>query len=526
QADTRVLYSTLLETQRSAFRIVLGLALLVVPVIALVLAYLLPTIRTFQLSRTEGLGVFASTETVGNGNYDQAFADGRFVDSLLQLAGPTALMVLTGAVLAPLAAWCLHRAGRRIRTTATVVWTLAAISLAPVALTVSWLIDRLVSESGRTASIYDWPGLIAGVVLGTCVVACLAALRGATRPRRFAAVLVTAGLAAFALTAAGLQTFAYSSVSGLPADLATPLVQIYEGIHSGWEPGTAAAKSMLLMAILVPLGLGAAALFAAARTRIDVIPGPADPAPARPLAVLAGLAALLVLLAAVGFFLLPWITRIGDGTVEGGNLWFIIRRTWGPPLVTTLIALPAAALGGYAIGALRPLGDASHWLLLLFAPWLFIGSGPLGAANLEAVAGEGEYVVVGSFPPRAWIAIPLLFVFAALFRGLENRRREALALGTTPGSARLAFLNAAWPMLVLMGLVLLLVHVQDLFWQQLTLQDMLSAGPMTWALKNLEFEHSGVALGFPGPILAVYALAATAAAIWYLPRLAVKVGRD
>jgi hypothetical protein len=172
------------------------------------------------------------------------------------------------------------------------------------------------------------------------------------------------------------------------------------------------------------------------------------------------------------------------------------------------------------------LGRASRWLLLPFAPWLFIGSGPLGAANLEAVAGEGEYMVIGSFPARAWIAIPLLFVFTALFWGLEDRRRASLIDGAEPGAARLAFLKAAWPMTGLMGLALLLVNGQDLFWQQLTFQDMLSSGPMISALENLEFEQSGVALGFPIPLLIAAALAAAAAAVWYLPRVMIRVGED
>ena len=39
-------------------------------------------------------------------------------------------------------------------------------------------------------------------------------------------------------------------------------------------------------------------------------------------------------------------------------------------------------------GGRLQLTDAGR-LLLPFAPWLFIGSGPLGAANLEAVARRG-----------------------------------------------------------------------------------------------------------------------------------------
>ncbi|MFG3342883.1 hypothetical protein [Glycomyces sp. NPDC048151] len=527
-------YSTLLQTQSDTARIALAVLLLAAPVAAAVTAYLLPTVRTIQLSRIEGLSVFGSAETIGPANYEEVAAEGAFADGLAALAGPIAVMVLVGAVLAPLAAWLIHRSGRRLRTTATVVWSLAAVTFAPAALTVAWLIARLVSGGDREASLYDWPGLISGVVLGLCVLTGLAAMRGSatgapTATRGAAngkptALLVTACLAALAVTAAGLQTFAYGTISGLPLETGTPVAQIFNGLYSGFSPGLSSAKSVLLMAILAVLGIGAALVFAAARIRIDV--GPVDPAPARPLAVVLGAAALVVLLVAAGAYLLPWLVRAGEDTSEGADLWLAIRRTWGPPLITTAVALPVAAAGGYALGALRPLGNASRWLLLLFAPWLFTGSGPLGAANLEAVAGEGEYMVIGSFPPRAWVAIPLLFLFTALFWGLEDRRRAAILHGTEPRAARAAFLKAAWPMVALMGLALLLVNAQDLFWQQLTFQDMLSSGPMVSALENLEFERSGVALGFPVPLLIGYALAAAAAAVWYLPRVAVRAGRE
>lgn len=499
-----------------------GLLLLAVPLAVTVVAYLLPSLRTVQLSRLEGLSAFNADPGSGPANYDQVFAAGQFTAGLAHLAGPVAFMVFTGAILAPLAAWCLHRAGTTVRTASRVVWSLAAIAFAPSALTVAWLVDRLVSASDHEASLYDWAGLVSGTVLGLGILIGLAVQRG-TGPKA-AAAFAAAGLTALAVTAAGLQTFAFGDLAELPGEAPTPLTQIYTGLRGGLNAGEAAAKSVLLLAMLAALGLAAAALFAAARTRIDVVPGPIEPR-GRPGAAVAGTAVLLVLLAAVGFYLLPWLARLGENVVQSESLWFVIRRTWGPPLLTTGVGLVLAAVGGFAIAVVRPLGDASRWLLLLFAPWLFVGTGPLAAAHLEAVAGEGNYTVIGSFPPRAWIAIPVLFVFTALFWALEDRRRAALADGASPGAAARAFAASAWPMTALMALVLLLVHAQDLFWKQLTFQDGLSSGAMRWALERLQFDHSGVGLGFPAPLLIAYALAAVAFALWYLPRLSIRVGR-
>ncbi|MEU6250340.1 hypothetical protein [Glycomyces sp. NPDC047010] len=641
------------QPRSDAARVVGGFALLAVPVAALVVAYVLPTIRTFEFSRLGGLG-FGDPGDVGGANYDRVVDEGAFWNGMAHLIGPTALLVLGGAVVAPLLALLVHRAGAKVRAVSRVAWALAAVTFAPAALTVAWLVAGVVDGRGSDATVYDWPLLVSGVVVGTGVLAGLAALRG--DGKHAGAVLTTAGLTAIGLTAAGLQTFAYGTISGLPADAPMPLRQIYDGVRAGLDVGGATAKSMLLLAVLAVLGVGAAVLFVAARVRIDVLPravasdadaagtavpgstgqrpgtlgvpgpgapgslpgseatgsrpgvpgagpgfGPSGPVvpgstafrsaapesavsgaavprqggpgsapsgaavprqfgqgavepgfavprqgapgdtgqfgsdPGTPVgagpdkptggAVVVALLVLVVALGAVGYYLAPWASRIAEGGSEAQDLWFVIRRTWGPPLVTTGIALVAAAVGGFAIGALRPLGDASRWLLLPFAPWLLVGTGPLAAANLEAVAGEGEWVAIGSFPPRAWIAIPLLFLFTALCWGLEDRRRALIAQGHARGTANGAFVKAALPFALLAGLVLLLVHVQDLFWTQLTFQDMLSSGVMTYALANLDLEHTGITYGFPLPLLAAYAVAAVAFALWYLPRLAIRTGR-
>ncbi|RRS00516.1 hypothetical protein [Glycomyces terrestris] len=513
------------QPRSDASRVAGGLALLAVPVVALVVAYVLPTIRTYELSRLQGFAL-GETEDAGGANYDSVLASGELWDGIGHLLGPTGLMVLGGAVVAPLIALLVHRAGAGVRAVARVAWALAAITFAPAALTVAWLVDRVVTESEVQASLYDWPCLVSGVVIGTGVLTGLAALRGGNADGRTAGtVAAAAGLTALALAAAGLQTFAFDTISGLPADVRLPLHQVYDGVRAGMDVGSAAATSVILLGILAVLGVGAAVLFAAAKVRIDVDPEPAEPAGTRAGAAVAAFAVLLLALAAVGYFLLPWLARAGEVSDPPQDLWFTIRRTWVPPLITTGVAVTAAAVGGFAIGALRPFGDASRWVLLLFAPWLFVGTGPLAAAHLEAVAEPGEWVVIGSLPPRAWIAVPLLFLFTALCWGLQDRRRARIAQGHPRGAANAAFAKAALPFALLAVLALLLVHVQDLFWNELTYQDMLSAGVMRYALEHLDFEHTGIAYGFPLPVLIPYALAAAALAVWYLPRVAVRTGR-
>ncbi|MQM25944.1 sugar ABC transporter permease [Glycomyces albidus] len=512
-----------IQPRTDAARVAGGIGLLVVPIVAFVLAYLVPTFRTIALSRAEGSRIFDEEQSIGPANYEEVFSEGLFFDGIAHLAGPIAVIVFAGAVLAPFLAWLVHRSGAGVRGVSRVLWALAAVSFTPAALSTAWLIERVVSESSREASVYDWTGLIAGVVLGLGVLAGLAAQR-AGDGRRTGPVLVVAGLSAIVLVATGLQTFAFGSLSGLPAGAPTPVAQILDGIHFGLSEGVAIAKGVLLLCILAVLGLGAAVLFAAARLRIDVEPGPDGPA--RPAAAVAAVVLLIAALAVIGSFLSPWLSRLGEGGEGETDWWFLIRHAWGRPLAASAIGVGTALIGGFALGALRPFGAASRWALLAFAPWLLVGSAPLAAAHLDAISPEpGEFLVIGWYMPRVWIAIPALFLFTALFWGLEDRRRAALAQGAPPRAARAAFIKAAWPFAVLLLLAALLVNANDLVWQQATWQD-LAGSAMAFALEEPDFEHSGVALGYPVPVLAGYALAAAALAIWYLPRLVVRTGRS
>ncbi|HRE27220.1 MAG TPA: hypothetical protein PK954_11345, partial [Anaerolineales bacterium] len=82
----------------------------------------------------------------------------------------------------------------------------------------------------------------------------------------------------------------------------------------------------------------------------------------------AALAGLALALAFVAPLVLSEPARGGVPRDEA-TTWF---NTLVPPLVGLVIQWPLALLGGYAIGGLRPLGRHSLWLLVPFAPWLFV----------------------------------------------------------------------------------------------------------------------------------------------------------
>src|SRR5690606_7367896 len=109
---------------------------------------------------------------------------------------------------------------------ARIVWGLAAIAFAPAAMAVAWVLEHMGSGTAFSdATIMEWAALISGVVFGSGVLVALAAFRGGAEPAKPAKAVVTAaGLTAFALTAASLQTFTFPYIGGVPSPpAATPL---------------------------------------------------------------------------------------------------------------------------------------------------------------------------------------------------------------------------------------------------------------------------------------------------------------
>ncbi|MEU6858277.1 hypothetical protein AB0B28_05300 [Glycomyces sp. NPDC046736] len=507
--------------------------LLIVPVAALVVAYVMPTIRTLNMSLETG-SPFGDGEFVGAENFSNVLGDTRFAESLGLGLGLGFGAAVSGAVLAFLVAWCVHKAGRGMRTATNVVAALALVAFAPAA----WVIARQIAafESYRdnggelaTADWSTWGSLVGGVVFGAGLLVGLAAFRGGDDThRRSRTVLTAAGLTALALVAAGVQTFAFSSITGVQPF--SPLLYLYQSGFVMMDFGRSSAIAVLLLAGLAVLGLGAAVLFAAARVRLDVAPGPGEP---RPFKIGTGIASILLIgLFAAGTLisLWPWLSRITEGASERFEGTTPTLDTWVPALITTVVAVACAAVGGYAIGALRPAGEASRWLLLPFAPWLFVGTGPLGLAHYQALREAETLGTFAALAPRAWLAVPALFLFTALFWGLEDRKRAMTAGGLAPGAARWTLTRAAWPIGALFFLAVLIANAQDVFWQALSAPSPDHATAWFVMVTSISdhfgnLGETGIGTAYPLALLVPFAAAAAAAAIWVLPKTGIRTGR-
>ncbi|MDO3685622.1 sugar ABC transporter permease [Micromonospora sp. C28ISP2-4] len=522
----------------------IGLALVVPAVIAWVWSYVLPTLSTVVRS-FEADGPRRSGESVGTANYEAVFTDG--------VAGQIGFALLLGLVplavallVAPLLAVLADRAGRAARLVTRGVLALPLAAYAPVAVLLGLRADRI--EAGTLARDLQSPRMflastLAQVTFGLVVAAAatlyLSALHRREPGHRPApAMLAVGGLLALGVLATALQTYTAPAVltaGGPRGDSATPVLATVQGAFRTMRFGLGSATSTLLLVLLGLLGLAAVALVLATRLRIEfdgwrdrpATGLPESSAERRPLFVGLLAVALLVVVGVTVWALAPWLGNLSSDT---GRLpaaittSTVLANTWVPPLLSTLVAVALAALAGFGIGALRPLGRYSELLLVPFAPWLFVGVGPLAIAGFERTR---ELDQIGSFLgliPPVWLSVPALFAFTLLFRGQHARWRSGGGAGRT-------LLLPALPMLAVTALPTWLAHAQQPLWAMLVGQgpDSMTAPVLVQMLADRRFSPDGglpLGLVLPLPLLVLFVLLFAALMIGYLDRLAVRVGRQ
>jgi ABC-type sugar transport system permease subunit len=514
----------------------IGALLLVPALLAWVWSYLLPTITTVDHS-FQRYNLLTPARSAGTENYTYVFdhALGGGIGFGLRLI---VVPLVVGLLVAPLLAVFAHRGGIATRRVTLALTAVPLVCYAPVALAVGWWAGRLGpvdlsrtdAARGTLASIVAWTSVGLIVAVGTTLA--LAALRG-RRPG--VAVPAAGAVVGFGVLAAGLQLFTIPAVltnGGPQNSTMTPVLQIVQFGFQRFQLGVAAAWSTLLLVILAVLGIAAVAVLLAVRARVEYAPagGTARTRNRVPMVVTAVL--LLGLLVVVGYALVPWLRSVFGGTplLENDSIGRILAFTWLPPLVSAFVGVFVALLGGIGIGALRPLGARSELLLLIFAPWLFVGTGPLAVADFERARSWHQLDTFLGLIPPTWLSIPALVVFTLLFRGLSGQWRVAGG-----GYDRLGRMVALPALPMLGGAVLLawLAGTQQLLWPDLIAN---SPGRGTAGVVVVEQMHtyaaapgqlsSAVGLVYPLPLLVVFVVAFAALGIWYLDRLAIQVGPE
>src|SRR5690349_22641242 len=494
------------QRNRSVRHMGLGLLLLLPALYCWLSQLLLPTVRTLLMSfqKVDLFGLEA--EFVGLANYTDLFADENF----WQAAGFTLLVLLVRlfvvALLPLLLAWAAGQLGRRLRLGLRVLLTLPVVFFAPVAIAIAWLLflnpvngllpweGSWASSPGRARAVLLFIDALslAGLASGLGLMAFLPlwrraadvpppSLRDIRKP-----MLATWALGILGVIVLTLSTFTLNMLltNGGPARSTTTLGFLFYNLaFRNFNMRPAAAVASLILLVTLVAGTLAGLIFIFSRLRLDTVdpePGsetaagavaPAqNRAPASVAFVVLGLLTLgICLVSALPFGWLIPQSLDGDGPgqlFEQISAGRVLINTLVPPLVTVTLQVLIAYLAALGIGALRPFGKHSEWLLLLFSPWLFIGLLPLSLVHFLGRQQSGRLdTALGSLSPIL-LSIPALFVLTIFFAARASR----LPRQTTEGEVQEAsgffqhFLVPSLPLAAVLWLVLLIFNAQDLLW--------------------------------------------------------------
>jgi ABC-type sugar transport system permease subunit len=542
-----------------------GLLLLLPMVILWLVALVVPTVRTVRLS-TQNVRIGRESVGVGLANYRQLFGSAPFA----QARDFTALLaierVLVVALVPLLLALAVNAFGRWVRLPFRLIFTLPLAFFAPVGAAIGWSLaynptfgpfrgggNPLGSAGGARLALLRMDALT------TLALACGLGLIAYLLARRRGAVALIWALSVCATLALALQSFVPSFVltRGGPANSTATLgLLTYTIGFQNLQLGAAAALSALLLALVGVLGVLGAILLAASGARLTL--APVRP-PARSGRGLAAIVLLIVGLGAIvacayGAFPALWsfaasfktnqeILRQPGSFFPAAPAAVAYGRTAGaitdgraflntlvPPLLGVFaIQLPVAYLGALGIGALRPLGRWSEWLLLPFAPWLFVTPLLLGIANFEQLRATGGLNRYGALIPPPTMTVALLFILTLGFKGQALARRAARDAGQQQGFL-VSVIGPSLPLALLLALAAVVLEAQELFWPLLVASsNTLWTVPvaLVQALSRGATDVPSLAAllwryALPGGIVVMLLL--VVAQIFYVERLALEIG--
>ncbi len=553
------------SNRRRPLNLLLGLALLAPAALCCLAGLALPTLQTALLSLQKANLVRAS-EFVGAANYARLFQDPVFARAANFTLWLMVERVLIVAFVPPILALLVNEFGRAVRVPARLLFSLPLVLFAPVAAALSW---RIASNPRGGIAWLAWGmfskpdqapmALLAVDALSTFGLACgiglvvyLLSLRGAGESAPawkkvwaplFAAWAVTV-LAAMALS---LQSFTLSFVltGGGPVNATTTLALLqYKYAFQVLQFGFGAAVATLQLAALMLLGLAAGVILIGAGMRLETVP------PGKPVGLFGGsrrapaavLLAPVVLgsLGCVALSALPpaWVgltALTGEARLPGAGALpvaqIMLNTAMPVGIAVLLVQLPLAYLAALGIGALRPLGRRSEWMLVLFSPWLFVTAGPLSIVAFQRLSGAHLLGTSFALISPLGLCVPMLFVLTLFFKGQEPKWRAACAAGQSAGAAFFrTLILPSLPLALLLACVACAVGQQELLWPMIAATKPQShTAPVALATLGRQFASTPSSLaaalftlGLPTFIWTL--LAAILFQVFYIDRLALGGG--
>jgi len=543
-------------------QIILGIIFILPAIGALILTQIIPTIMTFIQSFRSSSWRNVS-EAVGYSNYEKMFSSpliGQVYSFTGLLTITRVLMVLIPPLVLALGASSLKPVLRKfVRVFASVPWMIYS----PMALSIVWLqlfspiygSRILASYMGDPVSA-RWLFLILdgisflGLASGIGLTVYLSAIKsenvsGSNKrlKRSLILLVIILVLGTIALSLQGGDAIV-SMTNGMPGNTTMTVYPYIVTLTFAFaQTGLAAALTSPLIIIIGLIGFCVGLLLILSNLRLFALPKQAEPVPlAKWLKILTmilmifGLITILVSISPyiVRYFLLL-INKNEISLVHLRELlseipiWKTLLNTWLVPVIIVLIVqLPLTYLGALGIGALRPFGKSSEWLLLIFAPWLFIRVLLLipGMAQslYEMRLMNGFY----GFAIPYIINIPMLFILTLFFRGQTQKVADS---GGTPKFFR-DYILVSLPLTVICLVFSLMTIQQELLWSTLILSSPEnSILPVLfrrirglYSLRSGELVALFTAVRLPASILSAIILIVYQ--VVYFPRLGIKVGKE
>ncbi|GLY87274.1 hypothetical protein [Actinoallomurus iriomotensis] len=513
----------------------LGLLLIVPAALTGLITLVVPSVQTVVRSFQRG-GVVGTTHSAGLHNYTHLLKESAFWEALafsLSFAVvPLLILLVVGTALAA----ALDRAGTWPRRVGRVLLSLPLVTFSPVAIAAGWVLGQrdggIATVFGRVPTAHGWSPTLQlitgaamfGLLCGLALLVFLPLLRGRARGRPVTPALVAVGsIIVLAGVAVALQVFTVSQTMSPRTTLAA--LQ-YRVSYFYFDFGSGAAVATLTGLILGVLGV--AATFVAVRTGLRIDLGPRDDAaaPKRPDTggrLMIGALALVVVVIVGVVCSWPWLSALfssGRSVPLGPSTARLLLNTWVPPVLGAIVSVGTAFLAALGIGGLRPLGRHSEWLLLAFAPWLFVGVTPLSVADFD----NARHLhllnrFIGLVPPIL-LSVPSLLVLTLFCRSRAARWRAGGA-GFFP-----QVVVPALPLAALMGGVTVLFGTQGVLWPSAVASRLDDQTAPLLVLRQLGGFAGRPALGVATPLVLVIVLflALGALQIFYLDRLVITTG--
>ena len=460
-------------------RAILGLALMLPAVFCCAGTLAWPSLQLVLMSFQRVAPFGPGAEFIGFDNYASLAALGSFA----RVLGFTALLAAERVVIAAIvpvlvgvgAAALSRTGGRSLR----LLFALPLAFFGPLALAAAWAVRLAAAQDGSLGQPDSARGIVllvdAAQTIGLAgargALANAAALRGERAGGRSLLLIWLTGMTAAAASAVQTSALPMLLTAGGPATATTTLAMLQ--FQLGFVQarfGQAAAVAAPALIVVALLGLVVGLAIAVSNLRIAPHGASADRTRSGALVALA-IGALLSLgwwawghLPLLSMFgglnaetLSQLVERMPVGTVAVNSLQF--------SLLSVLIPLPVAYLAALGIGALRPAGRHSEWLLVPFSPWLFVSIALLLLPGFNNLRGLGLLNSRAALAPPILVSIPALFVLTLFFKGRHARWQAARGAGQSSVGAFMAEVVApSLPLVVWLGLLTFVVSWQELMW--------------------------------------------------------------